>query len=420
MRHYCNGAFFNPGNFMNEKEIIVDGVAITYRYKPRKYDTRHAIFIFSGFGGKSQFTYDFENALNDCLAHIFWIKDDFSNNCAYYLAVDMDFKIEKAINKFIANSISELGLDKENVTLAGFSKGGSAALYYGFKYNYQNIVVTVPQFNIGTYITNNWKNVAANMLCTGDLEEIKILDNLLPDLIVNDNFHDKNIYLLTSESDPQFSIEIKPNLPKFFKFNNFNLLMSESILVRGHSQVTSHHVTLLLGILYCLSQGVYPRFGFKKIKGDRFIEPKKPSAEPIAILRKVELAKDKIYPEGVSFLRGIPCAEYKDIHIVMIFRSSKAEFEYKIAKAHKPSLTREFYDGEFVNYDKAWFCSYQYSGVDISSLPKDKYKIFIKITCGNLSRTTELVSDKKNNDRILASFEGVKVSVSNNEIIMEN
>ena len=60
--------------------------------------------------------------------------------------------------------MKELGMEKDQVTVTGFSKGGSAALYYGLKLGIRNIICAVPQIYIGNYIDNNWKHVAEHMM----------------------------------------------------------------------------------------------------------------------------------------------------------------------------------------------------------------------------------------------------------------
>jgi hypothetical protein len=122
---------------MIEQIKFINDVEIKFKIKPRKYDTQHLIVIFSGFGSSGEFTYDFENALMDCPASILWIKDDFEGHCTYYTCLGMDFKIEKAINIFIDETLNSLNLMKSQCTVAGFSKGGTAAIYYGVKYNYK-------------------------------------------------------------------------------------------------------------------------------------------------------------------------------------------------------------------------------------------------------------------------------------------
>lgn len=138
--------------FMNDKKITINGIDIIHRMKDRKYDNQHLIVVFSGFGANGFFTYDFENALSECPANIIWIKDDFNSCCSYYCSLDNDLSISDSIFNFIELKLNELSLEREQCTLIGFSKGGFASLYFGVKYGFKNIISTVPQFNIGTYV----------------------------------------------------------------------------------------------------------------------------------------------------------------------------------------------------------------------------------------------------------------------------
>jgi len=142
--------------------------------------------------------------------------------------------------------LDRYGLDKTQCTLAGFSKGGSAALWYGLKYGFKNIVSTVPQFHIGSYARRNWPEVFTHMTGEGSEASARQLDTLLPRQLSRDTALDKNIYLLTSEADVQYESEVKPYISDFRKYHNFNLFMAQSLLIREHNQVTSYHVPLLL------------------------------------------------------------------------------------------------------------------------------------------------------------------------------
>ena len=126
-----------------------NGVLVKYKHKPKKYDFRHLIIVFSGFLKTTPGNYDFANALNDCPCDIIWINDNFEGKYSYYLANNMDFKIETAIIELISVMVKSNKLTLKDVTVTGFSKGGSAALYYGIKLNISNIVATVPQIYIG-------------------------------------------------------------------------------------------------------------------------------------------------------------------------------------------------------------------------------------------------------------------------------
>jgi len=392
-----------------EFEKSIDNVKIKYMYKPRKYDSTHLLIVFSGFGGTDEFTYDFSNSLKDCPSHVIWIKDDFEEHCCYYLCQSMNFKIENAIYTFILDKLKEFNLDKNQCTLAGFSKGGSAALYFGLKYNFDNIISSVPQFHIGSYVKKGWNEVAKHMM--GDLsqENICTLNDLLPDTLRKDTNLLKNIYLLTSESDSQFLTEVKPYLSEFIKYNNFNLLLSKSKLVREHKNVTAHHVPLLISLFYSLAQGAVPRYGYVELTGDNKDKPENPTAEPISILKKISIQSNLIFPEGVGILRGLSCGEYSDISSKLICDGLNGRFEWNLAKDHIPRLTRDLYEGGFVNYDKGWFCSYRYQGLDTSHLPAGEYTLSVIITCQGITKNNLLSVDQRLWNKEIATSPQLKI-----------
>ncbi|EKS1844931.1 alpha/beta hydrolase [Cronobacter sp. JZ38] len=394
---------------MSEQTEIVNGVQIKYRFKKRKYDTQHMLFIFSGFGGAGMFTYDFANALQDCPAYVVWIKDDFNDACTYYLCQNNDFSVEQAVITFIENMLARYGLDKTQCTLAGFSKGGSAALWYGLKYAFKNIVATVPQFHIGSYAQKNWPEVFTHM--TGDKSEASAhrLDTLLPCQLSADTAFDKNIYLLTSEADCQYESEVKPYIPVFRKYQNFNLFMAQSMLIREHNQVTSYHVPLLLGIFYSLSQGAVPRFGDCALAADNRVLPRPLKPEPVAVLKKIAVNGARLFPEGVAVLKGLSCAEYPDIQVDLVCKNEGCEEVFRIAKAHRTILTRQLYDEGFVNYDKGWFCTARYEGLSLAALPAGTYQLWLDITCQQTGARKALETDAALANRVLAASEALEV-----------
>lgn len=249
---------------MIKNELIYtasNGIDVRYKYKQGKYDFKHLIFVFSGFLNKEPGNYDFINAMNDCPADIIWIGDHFNNNYAYYLCYNMDFSIEDAVTEFIHNKIAELDMEPHQITVTGFSKGGSAALYYGLKQGFRNIVVSVPQIKIGSYLMNNWSEVAKAVMGNNYTPiDVQFLDKQIIRLLKQEQKFDRNIYLLTSEADIQYKTEIEPYLADFNQYSNFNLLKTYSNFVREHNQVTSHHTALLLSIYYALASEAVPRY----------------------------------------------------------------------------------------------------------------------------------------------------------------
>lgn len=386
---------------MNEQIFTAqNGVEIIYRHKPSKYDFKHLIVVFSGFLNAKPGNYDFINALNDCPADVIWINDNFENMYAYYLCINMDFKVKEAVQEFILFQMKTRDLLPENVTFTGFSKGGSAALYHGLSLNIKNIVVSVPQLKIGSYVHHHWNTVATHMFGDNYQDaQINYCDKLIVNLLKKDSDLNKNIYLLTSEADIQYEGEILPYLDDFRKYSNFNLLKTYSAFVREHNQVTSHHTALLLSIYYALASEATPRFNQGEVNffGSQPIpKPDANQAKPFVDMKKFDLKNQVLFIEGIAVLRGIHAQTYSDIDYELIFKNTLTGVEYKkrLAKLNRPQLTRQLFDGDFVIYDKGYFTTMQEKGIDISDLPKAEYYLFISIKSKKQSTKAALVSSQ--------------------------
>lgn len=386
---------------MNEQIFTAtNGIEVIYRHKPNKYDFKHLIVVFSGFLNAKPGNYDFINALTDCPADVIWINDNFKGMYAYYLCIDMDFKVKEAIQEFVRFQMDKLNLSSENVTFTGFSKGGSAALYHALSMCIKNIVISVPQLHIGSYVHKNWKTVAEYMMGEGyNKAQIDYLDKQIVYLLKKDRDFAKNIYLLTSESDVQYLTEIQPYLDDFKKYQNFNLLKSYSVFVREHNQVTSHHTALLLSIYYALASEAVPRFNQGEVNffGTQPVpKSSRGNSIPYVDLRKLNYKDNILFIEGVAILRGIHIIDYSDIHFELIFQDIQTGKEYvkKLARIHRPHLTRELFDGDFVIYDKGYFTTPELKGIDISDLPKAEYRLYIEIKTKHKQSKIALNSQK--------------------------
>lgn len=387
---------------MNEQIFIAsNGVQVIYKHKPSKYDFKHLIVVFSGFLNAKPGNYDFINALSDCPADVIWVNDNFEEMYTYYLCINMDFKITEAVQEFIYYQISERNLSAEQVTFTGFSKGGSAALYHALSMNIKNIVLTVPQLHIGDYVHTNWKNVATHMMGQNYHQaQIAYMDKLIVNLLKKEYNFNKNVYLLTSEADIQYLTEIKPYLDDFRKYTNFNLIKTYSAFVREHNQVTSHHTALLLGIYYSLASEAVPRFNQGEVNFFGTQPIPKPDVDnpiPYVDIRWIDYKNSILFIDGIAILKGVHISEYSDIYYELIFQDIHTEQKYKkeLAKINRPHLTREFFEKDYVIYDKGCFTTRNLKGIDISDLPKSEYQLFIEIKAKGKYRIQIALSSQK-------------------------
>ncbi|QOV34903.1 hypothetical protein IM697_33115 [Streptomyces ferrugineus] len=262
---------------------------VEYRFAHAKNGNRHLVVVFANFSAPDD--YGWSNGVFDNVrANILWIRDRFDGMNSYYWCKEMDFSLEGSVATLIFNVMEALALTRDDVTLWGGSKGGSAALHFGLRYGFRNIVSIVPQFRVGTYVRDAQPKVAAFMLGEGVPEEnVRVLDALLPDLVGSEVNREANIYLVSSPQDEQYATQVEPFLGLFERYENFNFIQSESPLITDHAQVTRRNVPALMGILNLLVDGMAPRLGFVR---NGFEEPDRDKSAINAYLSATSLVRD--------------------------------------------------------------------------------------------------------------------------------
>lgn len=371
--------------YLEQSYLADNGTKVIYKYKPSKYDFNQVLFVFSGFGQDVPPHYNFVNSLNHYPGHIVWISDDFEGFFAYYMCINLDFRVADAVGEFIKEKAIELKVPWENITLLGGSKGGSAALYHGLRWSIKNIIATVPQLKIGSYLVDDQpftQKTARHMM--GDTYsqlQIHRLDKVLIELLKKDTALDKNIYLLTSEYDEHYHRYLVDYLDDFKKYHNFNLMKTYSAFVGQHKQVTEHHLTWILGILYCLASECTPSFASQEscFFGSQPVKNLLATCEPYVDLQQFAYEGGRLFISGVGILRGVPCPTYDDIHYLLIFESNKNRIKKILAIGHNTDLSRKLFDGNLVNYDKGIFTTFKYAGLEIDDIPVGEYQLRLQI-----------------------------------------
>lgn len=233
---------------------------VQYRFSHAKKGNQHLVVVFANFSAPDD--YGWSNGIFDGLtSNILWIRDQFDGMNSYYLCKGMDFELERSVITLISNVMNSLGLTPDQCTMWGGAKGGSAALYYGLKYGFRNVVSIAPQFMIGTHLRNH-PAVAEFMMGQVTEGSVQALDQVLPDMVRSGTNRGANIYLLSSPQDEQYPVQVEPFLGLFNGYENFNFIFSDSPHISGHTQVTTRNVPVLLGLVSFLIDGMAPRLGF--------------------------------------------------------------------------------------------------------------------------------------------------------------
>lgn len=348
---------------MKEYSKKFNNVDIKFRFRFQKKDTNHLLIIFSGYGGGAT-SYDALNLFSHSRSAILWIKDDFYNDSAYYLCKEMDFSIEKSVYELILYKLKSLGFSKNDCTLYGSSKGGTAALFFGIKYNFENIVSSIPQSKIGSYLSGNkpsnpvpMKN-AEFIMGNINAEKIDFLDSLLFNLIKKDNSTRRNIYIITSESDEQYQDHILP-LNKAISeknYSNYNLIEAKSLFIEKHTDVSGYCVHVILSIVYQLSLGIIPCFLQRKIIGDNYDRSIKQILQPICNIEGfIVNSNGSLKLNGYGFFRGMSLQNKDILKYKLIFKSDLHIKEFKLTPFYNESLSKRFYFRSYINYDYGSF-----------------------------------------------------------------
>lgn len=399
-----------------EQAFTKDGNTVFYKFQAAKQDRKHLLVVFSGFGAKRNIIYDFTGSPSlNCRSNILWIKDDFYKECAFYLCHKMEFDIENVIISLINKTISTLNINKNNVTLIGFSKGGAASLYYGLKYDFKNIISSCPIVKIGSALNNLWPIVARNVMGSISDDKIKSLDNLIPDLLKNDIHLDRNIYLISSPRDEFYESEVEPFLHYFWKYKNFNFVFTDSCLAWRHNKVTRYNMPIILSIVYAHGEGVYPQFGFiqngipdyNTSERINVLDSQKNTDSLISEVTALTFKDNRLFLNGCAFIKGVECPQHKDIEQTLIIKSENKEIQFPLGSVRNEELSYKFFDTVFSDYSCGGVSTIKHQGIEISSLKAGIYQLYIMVKsgdkklCGQLKSPSPLcISELIGNDEI--------------------
>ncbi|MFH9136677.1 hypothetical protein [Streptomyces sp. NPDC017524] len=362
-------------------------IPVEYKFRPAEGDTQHLIVIFSGFAAPAGYHFA-GKSLNDLRANILWIRDDFDGHYSYYLCRDMDFGIETAVAGLIERTMTGLGLTPDRVSLLGVSKGGSAALYFGLKYGYRNIVSIVPQFLIGDYVRDRAETGRYMLGETMPQQHVDALNGALPSLVNAYGGQGHNIYLFTSEADEQYAKEIHPHVQLFWGCANFNFIRTRSAMVRQHGEVSGYNLPLVTGVLASLTEGAEPRLGFvengnaqvNEVERGRYLAELRQSDQVVAVLNKQDIRGAGLLLSGHAFLPGEPShAVGRPVKSLIAEGPGNRHWEFPLATTEANHLYSLYFDRFACDYPDGGFEPENPKGILVNEIPAGAYDLSIRI-----------------------------------------
>lgn len=374
---------------------------VEYKFRPAEGDARHLIVVFSGLGAPNGYHFA-GKSLMDLRANILWIRDDFDGNYSYYMCRNMDFGIESAVSGLIERTLARLSLGRNQVSLLGVSKGGSAALYYGLRYGYRNIVTVVPQFLIGSYV---YERPVTGRYMLGEMmpqQNIDALDGAIPNMLKAGGGQGHNVYLFTSEADEQYETEINPHLQLFWACENFNFIRTDSPMVRQHGEVSGYNMPLIAGVLSALTEGADPRIGFVENgkqqvnEADRqhYLNELRHSDGLIAVLKKQDIRGANILLSGHAFIPGESPYSHDQTTKSLVLEGSGRQLEVPLATTEAKYLYSQYFDRFSCDYPLGGFEPESASGIPMKGIPVGAYDLSIRVASPveGIDRRTPLVT----------------------------
>lgn len=199
---------------VKEKKYKSNNYTVKYILEKNNCKNDSLIIIFSGctrIGVSAR--YNYYRTLKSINANKLFILDNFGydGRGAYYLGKDMDFKIQKTVEELIKKTQNELNINES--IYVGSSKGGYASLYFGLADKNSKIICGAPQYYLSKYLmgTEYNKNKCLSYIVGTELndENLKMLDNLLKERIVESKSNNCCVFLHFSDKENTYKKHIK-------------------------------------------------------------------------------------------------------------------------------------------------------------------------------------------------------------------
>ncbi|MFB7258730.1 hypothetical protein [Streptomyces nojiriensis] len=270
-------------------------VPIEYRFSHAKNGNRHLIVVFANhavpgeYGGSN-------GPLHDLRANVLWVRDLFDGENSHYLCNGMDFALDESVAGLISRIMNALSLTPDDCTAFGTSRGAGAALYFGLKYGFKNIVASMPRFLTGTHVGQDLLGATGLPQAERAGSNIRTLDSVLPEVVRGGSRRPANVYLISSPRDEHYTRQVEPLLGLFQGYENFNFVYNDSPLIAPHGRVPLRNLPAVTGLLNLLVDGITPRIG---MVSNGYEQPDRNTSAIDAYLADTSQVKGDSFPRPV-------------------------------------------------------------------------------------------------------------------------
>lgn len=231
---------------IKEKKFEYKNKRVKYLFRNR--NSNKLIVVFSGFAGRNvKAKYNLVRTLSKNKESQLFILDDFGfmNVGSYYLGDNMELWRDEVIIRLI-NKFSQKDIIKK-VIFCGSSKGGSAALLYGFKMDADYIIAGSPQYDILKYLSQNEYHLKILEAIVGNNQNNKeCLTGILNKTISNSK-KISVVKLLISSLEESYTIDVS-HLINDLKSNNIKVSIDD-MKFNSHDEIGIFFPSYLLECL---------------------------------------------------------------------------------------------------------------------------------------------------------------------------
>ncbi len=201
------------------------------------------VVMFSAFNSpesERQYSYNYMRACQGipCTNRLY-ILDDYGPRGCYYIGKDMKYDVETSVISLILWICAQNNIPWSNVIMAGSSKGGSAALYFGLKYNAGHVVCGAPQIYIADYVNSAAKETLSYLIGeASDSARYTELNQLIFKQLEKHLYTKINI--LTSENDWQYAAHVLP-FENMLIQKNIPANVDVSNVIKNHNDIGTYY-----------------------------------------------------------------------------------------------------------------------------------------------------------------------------------
>ena len=194
------------------------GTKLKYLYLPKRSNS--LLIVFSGFSPDGERRYNYIRSLDKLKISKLFVLDPYAYKGSYHLFENGNDYPQKETQGLIDKFKSKY----KYIFMAGSSKGGTVALYYGLLNEADAVFSGACQYNLGTYLSRK-EHIKIFKSMMGELNQntINTLENIVKNVILSKEGTKTRVYLLYSKQEPTYEEEII-DLVKDLKDHHYNLI----------------------------------------------------------------------------------------------------------------------------------------------------------------------------------------------------